>query len=182
MGGTTALNRRERMSSQTQAEGLALSRSKYSRKHTSGSAGSNAWGNSKEMREFVDGQHQSDYFSFSMIKQARFLPGIHFFFLKIKKMFMIHHEGLLHIQWLKVWEKEIQPCNSHMIRVLITFWSSFFVFGHHFLKRLFHKIWGKISFVKQFYCWFISVYFKTKIRNPSKVIMMNIKEIVKNEI
>lgn len=42
MGGTTALNRRERMSSQTQAEGLALSRSKYSRKHTSGSAGSNA--------------------------------------------------------------------------------------------------------------------------------------------
>lgn len=85
MGGTTALNRRERMSSQTQAEGLALSRSKYSRKHTSGSAGSNAWGNSKEMREFVDGQHQSDYFSFSMIKQARFLPGIHFFFLKIKK-------------------------------------------------------------------------------------------------
>ena len=85
MGGTTALNRRERMSSQTQAEGLALSRSKYSRKHTSGSAGSNAWGNSKEMREFVDGQHQSDYFSFSMIKQARFLPGINFFFLKIKK-------------------------------------------------------------------------------------------------
>ena len=108
--------------------------------------------------------------------------GFIFFFLKIKKMFMIHHEGLLHIQWLKVWEKEIQPCNSHMIRVLITFWSSFFVFGHHFLKRLFHKIWGKISFVKQFYCWFISVYFKTKIRNPSKVIMMNIKEIVKNEI
>ena len=69
-----------------------------------------------------------------------------------------------------------------MIRVFITFWSSFLVFGHHFLKRLFHKIGGKISFVKQFYCWFISVYFKTKIRNPSKVIMMNIKEIVKNEI
>ena len=94
-------------------------------------------------------------------------------------MFMIHHEGLLHIQWLKLWEKKIQPCNSHMIRVFITFWSSFFFFGHHFLKRSFHKIWGKISFVKQFYCWFISVYFRTKIRNPGKVIMMNIKEIVK---
>lgn len=35
MGKTTALNRREGMSSQTQIEGLALSRSTYSGRHTS---------------------------------------------------------------------------------------------------------------------------------------------------
>ena len=86
MGRTTALNRREGMSSQTQAEGLALSRSKYSRKHTSG-----------QCRQQCLRKHEGDegicgwtpsvwlFLSFSMIKQARFLPGIHFFFFKDQK-------------------------------------------------------------------------------------------------
>ena len=79
MGGTTALNRREGMSSQIKEKELALSRSTYSGRHTSGQS------RKQHLRK-----HEGDkgicrwtpsvwlFLSFSIIKQVRFLPGIHF--------------------------------------------------------------------------------------------------------